>query len=82
MAEHPSAPLLDLRPDGRYDKVAAAYDGMNDENKAAFRMAIKSPVSQFGHENIARALRGLGYDVDRKQIHLFREKLARNKVSL
>ena len=74
--------LLDLQPSGRYDKVEAAYDGMSDENKAAFRMAIKSPVSQFGHENIARALRGLGYDVDRKQIHLFREKLSRGKVSL
>jgi hypothetical protein len=74
--------LLDVRPDGRYDKVAAAYDGMDEVNRSAFRRIIAAPVHLYGHENIARALRGLGYDVDRKQVHLFREKLARGKVSL
>lgn len=74
--------LLDVRPDGRYDKVAAAYDGMDEVNRDTFRDIITAPVSHYGHETIARALRGLGYDVDRKQVHLFREKLARGKVSL
>ena len=74
--------LLDIRPEGRYDKVAAAYDGMSDENKATFRKVIASPVEFYGHEAVARGLRGLGYDVDRKQIHLFREKLSRGKVVL
>ena len=74
--------LLDVRPEGRYDKVAAAYDGMSDENKATFREIITAPVNLYGHEAIARALRGLGYDVDRKQVHLYREKLSRGKVSL
>lgn len=74
--------LLDVRPEGRYDKIEAAYDGMNEVNRDTFRDIITAPVQQYGHETIARALRGLGYDVDRKQVHLFREKLARGKVSL
>jgi hypothetical protein len=74
--------LLDIRPDGRYDKVAAAYDGMSEVNRDTFKDIITAPVAQYGHETIARALRGLGYDVDRKQVHLFREKLSRGKVSL
>jgi hypothetical protein len=74
--------LLDVRPDGRYDKVAAAYDGMNEVNRDTFREIISAPVHRYGHETIAKALRQLGYDVDRKQVHLFREKLARKKVSL
>ncbi len=74
--------LLDVRPTGRYDKVEAAYDGMSDQNKATFRDIITADVSLFGHEAIAKALRALGYDVDRKQVHLFREKLSRGKVSL
>lgn len=74
--------LLDIRPDGRFDKVAAAYDGMNEINRDTFRDIITAPVSQYGHETIARALRGLGYDVDRKQVHLYREKLSRGRVSL
>lgn len=74
--------LLDIRPDGRYDKVAAAYDGMSQVNRATFAEAVAEPASVIGHEALAKALRALGYDVDRKQIHLFREKLARNKVSL
>jgi hypothetical protein len=82
VTEHPQEQLLDIRPDGRYDKVAAAYDGLSDVNKATFREAIQAPVEVHGHESIARALRTLGYDVDRKQVHLFREKLSRGKVSL
>ena len=74
--------LLDIRPEGRYDKVAAAYDGMDETNRSSFRRIIAAPVAEYGHESIARALRALGYDVDRKQIHLFREKLSRGKVSL
>lgn len=74
--------LLEVRPDARYDKVEAAYDGMSEDNRATFRQAIQSPVALYGHEAIAKALRALGYDIDRKQVHLFREKLARGKVSL
>lgn len=74
--------LLDIRPSDRYDKVAAAYDGLSDINKATFRQAITAPVAVHGHEKIAKALRALGYDIDRKQVHLFREKLTRGKVSL
>lgn len=74
--------LLDIRPSDRYDKVAAAYDGLSAGNKATFREAIQAPVAVHGHEKIAKALRALGYDIDRKQVHLFREKLVRGKVSL
>lgn len=74
--------LLDVRPSGQYDKVAAAYDGMNEVNRETFRDIISAPVGEYGHETIAKALRGLGYDIDRKQVHLFREKLQRGKVSL
>ena len=74
--------LLDVRPTGRYDKVEAAYDGLSEANRKTFAEAISRPASEIGHEAIAKALRALGYDVDRKQVHLYREKLARNKVSL
>lgn len=74
--------LLDVRPDGRYDKVAAAYDGMSEANRETFRKAIMLGVNEVGHEALAKALRALGYDIDRKQVHLFREKLSRGKVSL
>lgn len=74
--------LLDIRPSGRYDKVAAAYDGMSEVNRKTFAFAVAQSPSQVGHEELARALRGLGYDIDRKQVHLFREKLSRGKVSL
>lgn len=74
--------LLDIRPTGRYDKVAAAYDGLSEANRAMFAKAIAEPASVIGHEALAKALRTLGYDVDRKQVHAYREKLARNKVSL
>jgi hypothetical protein len=74
--------LIDIPPSVRYDKVEAAYDGLSEPNKATFRRAILAPVEVHGHESIAKALRQLGYDVDRKQVHLFREKLQRGKVSL
>ncbi len=74
--------LLDVRPSGRYDKVEAAYDGMEHHNREVFRRIIAAPVEEYGHETIAKALRALGYDVDRKQVHLFREKLARGRVVL
>ena len=74
--------LLDVRPTGRYDKVEAAYDGMSEVNRETFRKAVSQPASEVGHEALAKALRALGYDIDRKQVHLFREKLHRGKVSL
>jgi hypothetical protein len=74
--------LIDIAPSVRYDKVEAAYDGLSEPNKATFRRAILAPVDVHGHESIAKALRQLGYDVDRKQVHEFRSKLRRGKVSL
>ena len=67
-------------PQGRYDHVEAAYDGLSPENKAVFREAITD--KQYGHAQIATALRALGYDVDRKQVQHFREKVSLGKVEL
>lgn len=74
--------LLDVRPTGRYDKVEAAYDGLSEANRETFREAIMQSAADVGHESIAKALRVLGYDVDRKQVHLFREKLSMGRVTL
>lgn len=67
-------------PRGRHDPVAAAYDGMSTANKVTFRIIIKDP--EFHHAQVARALRTLGYDVDRKQVQAYREKLAIGRVTL
>lgn len=65
---------------GRYDAVKAAYDGMSLENRKTFKDVIQDPA--FSHAQVAKALREIGYDVDRKQVHAFREKLAIGKVTL
>ena len=64
----------------RYDKVEAAYDGMAPADQKIFRDAIRSRY--YTHAHIASALRTMGYDVDRKQVQHFREKLSLGKVKL
>lgn len=68
-------------PAGRYDRVEAAYDGMAPEDRKTFQAAILEPKT-YSHAQIANALRELGYEVDRKQVHHYREKLALGKVEL
>lgn len=68
-------------PAGRYNPVSAAYDGMTEANRASFRRIIQDARS-YPHHQVAAALRELGYDIDRKQIQSFREKLALGKVIL
>ena len=68
-------------PIGRYNPVSAAYDGMNEDNRRAFRHIIQDAES-YPHNQVAKALRELGYNIDRKQIQHFREKLALGKVIL
>jgi hypothetical protein len=67
-------------PMGRYNPVAAAYDGMSEPNRATFREVIQSLA--YSHSQVAGALRELGYDIDRKQIQSFREKLELGRVIL
>lgn len=64
----------------RYDRVEAAYNGMSLDNRKTFKDVIQD--SAFSHAQVAKALREIGYDVDRKQVHAFREKLAIGKVTL
>ena len=47
--------LLDVRPTGRYDKVEAAYDGMEHHNREVFRRIIAAPVEEYGHEVVEAA---------------------------
>lgn len=68
-------------PAGRHNPVSAAYDGMTEDNRRAFRHIIQDTAA-YPHAQVAAALRELGYDIDRKQIQSFREKLALGKVQL
>jgi hypothetical protein len=67
-------------PMGRYNPVSAAYDGMTEDNRRAFRVIIQDDA--YPHAQVAAAMRELGHDIDRKQIQSFREKLALGKVIL
>jgi hypothetical protein len=67
-------------PMGRYNPVSAAYDGMNEADREAFREIIQD--ERYTHVQVAGALRAIGYNIDRKQIQSFREKLALGKVIL
>jgi len=67
-------------PKSRFDAVAAVYDGLTPDNRITFREAIQNP--DYTHAQIATALREMGYNVDRKQVQYYRERLARGKVSL
>lgn len=70
-----------IAPSGRYDRVAAAYDGMSEANKASFRRIIQDGYN-YRHADVASAMREIGYDVDRKQVQNYRERLALGKVAL
>jgi hypothetical protein len=70
-----------IGPSARYDRVAAAYDGMSPANRLSFRNIIQDQDS-YPHAQVARALREIGYDVDRKQVQHYRERLALGKVAL
>lgn len=65
----------------RYCPVEAAYEGMSPGNRASFRHLIND-AENYTHAHIARALRAIGYQVDRKQVQHFREKLFLGKVVL
>jgi uncharacterized damage-inducible protein DinB len=67
-------------PKARYNPVMAAYDGMNEDNRRAFRHVIQDEA--YSHAQVAAALREIGYEVDRKQVQAFREKLSLGKVEL
>lgn len=47
----------------------------------AFQLAIRDEVA-YGHQQIANALGNLGYNIDRKQVHNYREKLKLGRVTL
>jgi len=65
---------------GRYDRVEAAYNGMSLNDRNTFKEVITD--KSFSHAQIAKAMRAIGYDVDRKQVQAFREKLERGKATL
>jgi hypothetical protein len=65
----------------RYCPVEAAYEGMSPGNRESFRQLIMD-AENYSHAHIAQALRAIGYQVDRKQVHHFREKLSLGKVTL
>lgn len=67
-------------PSARYDRVEAAYEGMSEANRISFRRIIQD--ADYTHIQVARALQEIGYDIDRKQVHNFREKLALGRVTL
>lgn len=69
------------QPKSRYDRVLAAYDGMDGANQLVFRAIIRD-AKEYSHAQVAEALRDIGYDVDRKQVHQFREKLTLGKATL
>ena len=70
-----------IGPSTRYDRVAAAYDGMTEANRESFQRIIQDPAG-YPHAQVARALREIGYEVDRKQVQYFRERLGLGKVAL
>ena len=67
-------------PRARYNPVMAAYDGMSEDNRLVFRHIIKDHA--YTHGQVAAALREIGYNIDRKQVQAFREKLGLGKVEL
>lgn len=64
----------------RYNPVEAAYDGMTEANRKTFRNIIQN--LDYSHWQVAAALREIGYDIDRKQVQAYRERLALGKASL
>lgn len=73
--------LLESEGAARRDKVELVYEHLDQEDQAAFRELIADEVT-YGHQLIATHLQAMGYMVDRKQIHSFREKLKLGRVTL
>lgn len=67
-------------PEGRYDKVEAAYDGLDKEDKKVLKGILLDP--DYPHAQVARVLCAIGYDIDRKQVFEFREKIKLGRVKL
>lgn len=65
---------------GRFNPVEAIYGDMTGANRETFREIIQD--EGYTHAQVAAALREIGYDVDRKQVQHYRERLALGKVSL
>ena len=68
-------------PRGRHNPVEAAYDGMNAADRKTFQVIILEPET-YTHAQVAEAMREIGYDVDRKQVQAYRERLKLGKVEL
>lgn len=65
----------------RVDKVMAAYDEMDPENREAFRLLIGNPDWSGGQ--IANAMSEMGFKgIDDNKINHFRRKLRAGKVIL
>lgn len=65
----------------RADKVMAAYEEMDAENREAFRLLIGNPDWSGGQ--IASAMNDMGFtDIDDNKINHFRRKLRAGKVIL
>jgi ribosomal protein L9 len=54
---------------------------MSPANRESFQRIIRDTGS-YSHAQVASALREIGYDVDRKQVQHFRERLKLGKVAL
>lgn len=67
-------------PEGRYDKVEAAYDGLDEADKEVMKGLLLDP--DYPHAQVARVLRAIGYDIDRKQVCEFRLKIKMGRVKL
>lgn len=67
-------------PEGKYDKVEAAYDGMTAADKLVMKGILSNP--DYPHAQVARILNEVGYDIDRKQVFEFREKLRLKRIVL
>jgi hypothetical protein len=68
-------------PEGRnYNPVAAAYDGMDKADRDTFKAIIHN--DEYTPAQIANAMREIGYDVDRKQVQHYRERVKLGKVKL
>lgn len=67
-------------PEGRYDKVEAAYDGLDPDDKKVMKAILLD--NDYPHAQVAHILNDVGYAVDRKQVFEFREKLRLGRVTL
>ena len=67
-------------PEGKYDKVEAAYDGLSASDKLVMKGILLN--EDYPHAQVARILQDVGYAVDRKQVFDFRQKLRLGRVTL